>query len=168
MAGIICCFFITPVFILVTMSSPGITADLPKDHTGTERKFSDAASLCVVLALTRVIILAGVILLMTRSQHWSFNRFLFLLRHVIVFFGACSLGASTCLFIACLIGALPAIYEMTTFVSLVVCHLVLSSLLMVVAWTQEKTMLEEMEIWRSRDTETKEEGDDIQEQYCFI
>jgi hypothetical protein len=166
MAGIICCFFIATVFILIVPSPGGITPDLPKEYTGTERKFSDAPSFCVALALARVIVLAGLILLTTRSEHWSFNRFFFLLRHLIVFFVACSLGANICLFIACLIGALPAVYEVTRFVSLVVCLLAISLLLLVVAWTEEKITSEEMETSKSRETET-EEGDDTLE-YSLI
>jgi hypothetical protein len=163
MACILCWFFIFLSVLILVMPSPGITPDLPKEYTRTEPNFSDAASICVVLALARVIILAGVIMLTTRSQHWSFNRVLFLLRHVVVFMGGCSLGANTCLFIACLLGALPAVYDLTTFVSLVVCHLVVSLLLLVVAWTQEKIMFEDME---NRETETKE-GDDTLE-YSLI
>jgi hypothetical protein len=172
MAGIICCCFITPVFILVALPSPGITPDLPKAYTGTERTFSDEVYIWVVLFLARIIlfclvrVLAGVLLTTTRSQHWSFNRYLFLLRHVIVFFGACSFGANTCLFIACLIGALPAVYEVTTFVSLVVCHSAVSLLLIVVSWTQEKIMFEEMETSKSRETKKKEGGDTLE--YSFI
>jgi hypothetical protein len=142
------------------------TPNLPKEQefTELEQSFADTlqSSITFVTSHSGWLALSTIILLTTRVKYYiSFQAFYAFLRNLIVFVGACSLVENTCLFVASLIGAIPAVYDVTAFLSLVVCHLVL----IVAAWIEEKIMFEEVETTRV-EKET-EEGDDTL-QYSFI
>jgi hypothetical protein len=139
------------------------TPNVPKkqEHAELERSFayilqsSIAFSGCLALATIIFLMVAG-------SQHYLvFQPFFSFLRNAIVFVGACSLGANTCLVTASLIGAIPVVYDVTVFLSLVVCRLVL----IVAVRIQEKLMFEEVETMRIE--KQTEKGDDTL-QYSFI
>jgi hypothetical protein len=157
------------VFLMLSLWSE-TAPNLPKkqEHTELERSFALTlqSSIAFVTSLFGWLALATIIFVMTGSQYCvDFQPFFSSLRNVIVnvivFVGACSLGANTCLFIASLIGAIPVVYDATVFLSLVVCRLVL----IVAAWIQEKLIFEDVETTRI-EKET-EKGDDTQ-QYSII
>jgi hypothetical protein len=119
-------------------------------------------SIVFVTSLSAWLALATIIFLMKGRQYYlAFQRFFSFIRNLIVFVGACSLGANACLFIASLTGAIPVVYDVTAFLSLVLCRLVL----IVAPWIQEKLMFEDVETTRI-EKET-EKGDDTL-QYSFI
>jgi hypothetical protein len=140
--------------------------NLPKEqeHTELERSFAYTlkSSIAFVASLSAWLVLATIIFLMTGSQYYlAFQPLFSFLRNVIVFIGACSLGANTCVFIASLTGVLPVVYDVAVFLSLVLCRLVL----VVAAWIQEKLMFEDVETTRME--KQTEKGDDSL-QYSFI
>jgi hypothetical protein len=127
------------------------TPNLPKEEERTELERSFAAytlqsSIAFVTALSVWLALAAIIFLM----------------NVIVFVGACSLGANTCLFIASLTGLIPVDYDVTVFLSLVLCRLVL----IVASWIQEKLMVEDVETITRIEKQT-EKGDDTLQYSCI-
>jgi hypothetical protein len=153
------------VFLIQSLWSE-TTPNLPREqeHTELERSFAYTlkSSIAFVTSLSAWLVLATIILLMTGRQYYlAFQPFFSFLRNVIVFIGACSLGANTCVFIASLTGAIPVVYDVTVFLSLVLCRLVL----IVALWIQEKLMFEGVETTRIE--KQKEKGDDTL-QYSFI
>jgi hypothetical protein len=80
---------------------------------------------------------------------------------VIVFVGAWGTAANACFYIGSLIGFVPAVNAVTTFVPIVLCRL----LLIVVVWMQEKILFLEGET--TAKSGKKEEVDDDLE-YLFI
>jgi hypothetical protein len=143
------------------------TPNLPKDqeHTKLEQKsaYTLQYSIAFLTSLSGWLALASLIFLMKGRQYYlAFQPFFSFLRNVIVFVGACSLGANACVFIASLTGAIPVVYDVTVFLSLVLCRLVL----IVASWIQEKLMFEDVEITRIE--KQTEEGDDNTLQYSFI
>jgi hypothetical protein len=151
------------VFLMQSLWSEA-TPNLPKEqeHTELERSFA-YSSIAFVNSLSGLLALATVIFLMTGNQYYlAFQPFFSFLRNAIVFVGACSLGANTCLFIASLIGAIPVVYDVKVFSSLVLCRLIL----IVATWIQEKLMFEDVETTRIENNQT-EKGDDTL-LYSFI
>jgi hypothetical protein len=158
------CLALMAVTVLCSISEK--PPDLPnkQEYTETERMlvYTAMSSIIFVKYMCGWLALATIILFFTtRSPSYlSFRRFFSLLRNVIVFVGACGIGVNICLYIACFIGFIPAVYDVTGFVSMIMCRLVL----IVAVWMQEKIVFPEVEPTKSAKTE---EGGDTLE-YSFI
>jgi hypothetical protein len=142
------------------------TPNLPKEQELTELErgfnYTVQSSIVFVSSLSDWLAFLSIIFFKTASQYCrAFQPFFLFLRNAIVFVGACSLGANTCLFIASLTGAIPVVYDVTVFLSLVLCRLVL----IVAAWIQERLMFEDVETTR---IEKQTEKEDDTWQYSFI
>jgi hypothetical protein len=151
------CYYLAVMVVTVLCSFLEKTPDLPnkQEYTATERMLVYAAmpSITFVNYNCGWLALATIILFATRSPYYlSFRRFFSLLRNVIVFLGACGMGVNICLYIACFIGFIPAVYDVTGFVSMIICRLVL----IVAVLKQEKIMFPEVEPTKSAKTEKGE------------
>jgi hypothetical protein len=151
--------FITAVAVLLIFSVVTLFLPNKQEYTETERMFGIA----VISSVYFVTYICSLLALATRSNYyWSFRRFFSLLRNVVVFVGACSLGVNACLFIASLIGLIPVVYDETVFLALELCR---SLVLIVAAWIQEKIILFQ-EVKTTKSAKETEEGDDTLE-YSF-
>jgi hypothetical protein len=140
--------------------------DLPikQEYTETEQMivYATMSSILFVKYMCGWLALATIMLFATRSPSYpSFRRCFSLLRNTIVFVGACCMGINICLYIAGFIGFIPAVYDVTGFVSLMLGRLVM----IIAVWMQEKIVFPEVEPTKS---EKMEEGEDTHLEYSFI